>query len=125
VVHEPAHLIDLLPTALSVAGARLPVAELPGLDLVHQLNHGFQPRTLFFEHQGNRAVRQGRWKLVALDDEPWELYDLGRDRTEINDLAARFPERVKELSAAWEAWASVNHVTPLPRDLGVKYLKPD
>ncbi len=80
---------------------------------------------LFFEHQGNRAVRAGRWKLVALDDQPWELYDFAVDRTEMNDLAAKYPNRVKTLAASWDEWAEANQVTPLPRDLGVKYLKPD
>ncbi|MBT5708429.1 MAG: hypothetical protein HOI66_19105, partial [Verrucomicrobia bacterium] len=74
---------------------------------------------------GNRAVRRGNWKLVALDYEAWELYDFRNDRTEMNDLSEKFPLKVKQLSAAWDWWAAENHVTPLPRDLGVKYLKPD
>jgi arylsulfatase A-like enzyme len=124
--HQPAHIIDLLPTAVTAAGARysgrLP---LPGIDLIDQINHGGKPRTLYFEHQGNRAVRSGKWKLVALDDQPWELYDFTTDRTETKDLATLYPEKVKELSEAWDQWGSRNQVTPLPRDLGVKYLKPD
>ena len=71
------------------------------------------------------APSQGKWKLVALDDEPWELYDLTKDRTEMNDLAAKYPKKVKQLSAAWNKWGAANQVTPLPRDRGVKYLKPD
>ena len=50
---------------------------------------------------------------------------MGADRTELNDLAQTHPEKVKELSAAWEKWGAENYVTPLPRDLGVKYLKVD
>ena len=112
---------------MAVAGAtydgKLP---LPGVDLIEQLNQGTaEERTLFFEHQGNRAVRRGKWKLVALDDQPWELYDFSVDRTEMNDLAARYPERVAEMNEAWEKWGAENQVTPLPDDLGVKYLKPD
>jgi arylsulfatase len=53
---------------------------------------------------GGRAVRKGDWKLVALKDEPWRLYDLSGDRTEMNDLAAKFPERVQAMSQAWEQW---------------------
>jgi arylsulfatase A-like enzyme len=98
---------------------------LPGVDLVNQLHGKGDERTLFFEHQGNRAVRRGDWKLVALDDEPWELYDFTRDRTEMNDLSGKYPALVKEFADAWEKWAEANHVTPLPRDLGVAYLKPD
>lgn len=124
--HNPAHIIDLLPTAIASSGAayqgELP---LPGRDLIDQIQHGGAERTLFFEHQGNRAVRSGRWKLVALDDEPWELYDFTVDRTESNDLADIYPEKVQAMSAAWRQWGADNQVTPLPKDLGVKYLKPD
>jgi len=127
IVHDPAHIIDLMPTAVAVGRAAYPgKLDLPGFDLIGQLNNGFtKERSLFFEHQGNRAIRRGQWKLVALDDQPWELYDFTKDRIEMNDLAAKFPEKVKELSAAWDAWGAANNVTPLPRDLKVKYLKPD
>ncbi len=124
--HQPAHIIDLLPTAVTVADAHYDgTLALPGTSLVTHINERSDDRTLFFEHQGNRAVRSGRWKLVALDDEPWELYDFTVDRTESNDLAKTNPNKVNELAAAWDKWAADNHVTPLPRDLGVKYLKPD
>lgn len=122
----PAHLIDLLPTAVAVSGAEYTGSlSLPGVDLIGQLNEGGGERTLFFEHQGNRAVRVGKWKLVAFDDEPWELYDFTTDRAEMNDLATLHPERVERMNAAWERWGGENQVTPLPADLGVKYLKAD
>jgi arylsulfatase len=131
--HHPAHVIDLFPTALAVTGAaysgKIP---LPGVDLISQLvdrprESGtiFEDRFLFFEHQGNRAVRHGKWKLVALDDQPWELYDFSVDRIESNDLSESRPEVVRSLSNAWDKWAAENQVTPLPRDLRVPYLKPD
>jgi arylsulfatase len=63
--------------------------------------------------------------LVALDDQPWELYDFAKDRIEMNDLSEKKPERVKAMSAAWDRWGAENQVTPLPKDLRVKYLKPD
>ncbi|MDF1825619.1 MAG: arylsulfatase [Verrucomicrobiales bacterium] len=124
---EPAHLIDLLPTAVAAGGATYGgELTLPGADLIAQLNDGNAgERTLFFEHQGNRALRKGKWKLVAFDDQAWELYDFSVDRTEMNDLSAKYPEKVVELNAEWEAWADENQVTPLPKDLGVKYLKAD
>lgn len=127
IVHNPAHIIDLLPTAVAAAKTKYKgKLTLPGTDLIAQLNHGFKPgRTLFFEHQGNRAVRQGKWKLVALDDQPWELYDFTKDRIEMNNLAEKYPQKVNQLSKAWARWGAANQVTPLPRDLGVKYLKPD
>lgn len=123
--HHPAHIIDILPTAIAVSGVTYEGSmPLPGFDLVEQLHHPeMRQRVLYFEHQGNRAVRDGKWKLVALADQPWELYDIERDRTEENDLAMRYPERVASMNAAWETWASDNQVTPLPDDLGVGYLK--
>ena len=124
--HRPAHLIDLLPTAVDVADAEyLGKLPLPGRNLVAQIKGDVEERTLFFEHQGNRAVRSGKWKLVAFDDEPWELYDFETDRTETQNLAAKYPDKVNELALAWEKWGAENQVTPLPKDLGVKYLKPD
>ena len=124
--HDPAHIIDLLPTAIAASGVRyqggLP---LPGSDLISHINQGAKRRTLYFEHQGNRAVRSGRWKLVALDDQPWELYDFSRDRTEMIDLAQRYPERVRQMAAQWDTWGANNYVTPLPKDLKVPYLMPD
>ena len=124
--HEPAHIIDLLPTAIVAAQTIYEgKLDLLGRDLVAQLRQPANDRTLFFEHQGNRAMRQGTWKLVALDDEDWELYDFSVDRTESNNLAAKFPAKVEKLSEAWDRWGAANHVTPLPRDLKVRYLKPD
>jgi arylsulfatase len=67
---------------------------------------------IFWEHEGNRAVRQGQWKLVAKNDQAWELYDIDADRVEQHDLAAKEPARVSELSAAWEAWAKKVGVRP-------------
>jgi arylsulfatase A-like enzyme len=124
--HQPAHIIDLLPTAVAVSGARYDgKLSLPGTDLMQQLSARGEARMLFFEHQGNRAVRSGRWKLVALDDQPWELYDFSVDRIEMNDLASKDPARVQRMAAAWDKWGTANQVTPLPRDLGVGYLKAD
>ncbi|MEC9056256.1 MAG: arylsulfatase, partial [Verrucomicrobiota bacterium] len=64
-----------------------------------------QERTLFWEHEGNRAVRRGNYKLVALHDSPWELYDMDRDRSELNNLSRVMPGKVQELQRAYEAWA--------------------
>ena len=126
IIHSPAHIIDLMPTAIDVSGADYDGAlTLPGTSLASQINKGFKRRALYFEHQGNRAVRHGRWKLVAFDDQPWELYDFTVDRTEMNDLADQYTERVRRISAKWERWGSRNFVTPLPADLKVPYLMPD
>ncbi|MEN9813301.1 MAG: Arylsulfatase, partial [Verrucomicrobiota bacterium] len=70
-------------------------------------------RVLCWEHESNRAVRLGRWKLVAMADQPWELYDLATDPAELRDLAAAEPARVRELAAAWDDWARRADVLPL------------
>jgi arylsulfatase A-like enzyme len=68
---------------------------------------------IFWEHESNRAVRDGKWKLVAKADSPWELYDMENDRTEMRNLASSKPDKVKELAAKWDAWAEQNDVLPL------------
>jgi arylsulfatase len=68
---------------------------------------------IFWEHEGNRAIRDGKWKLVAKENQEWELYDMDADRTEMNNLAAKQPEKVKELAGKWEQWAARTHVLPL------------
>ncbi|MEY4272819.1 MAG: hypothetical protein RL250_1685, partial [Verrucomicrobiota bacterium] len=76
---------------------------------------------LYWEHEGNAAIRVGDLKLVrAGRNGPWELYDLRKDRTEQHDLAASEPEKVKELSAQWEAWALRTNVKPYPEAAGKK-----
>ncbi|MAS95977.1 MAG: arylsulfatase [Verrucomicrobiales bacterium] len=123
---KPAHIIDFLPTILATADtAYTGSMELPGENLGLRLTgEDTEKRTLFFEHEGHRAVRQGKWKLVALDDSPWELYNMSEDRTELNNLSEQHPDLVKSLSDEWDEWAKVNLVTPLPQDLQVDYLKP-
>ena len=68
---------------------------------------------IFWEHEGNRAVRTGDWKLVAKGPGgKWELYDIDADRTELHDLADEQPDRVKEMAAKWEAWAKRARCSP-------------
>ena len=68
---------------------------------------------LFWEHEGNRALRDGKWKLVSKENKPWELYDLERDRTERHDLARERPGKVKEMAAKWESEAARLEVLPV------------
>ena len=59
-------------------------------------------------------MRQGNWKIVSLAGKPWELYNLAEDRTETRNLAEREPQRLKEMTASWEAWAKSSQVFPTP-----------
>ena len=61
-----------------------------------------QPRTLFWEHEGNRAVRQGDYKLVAQHNTPWELYNMRKDRNELHDLSRSMPQKASELKKLYE-----------------------
>lgn len=119
---QPGHIIDLMATCVDLSGAAYPaefhgekIQPMEGISLRPALTGGrlARPQPLFWEHESNRAVREGDWKLVAKADQPWELYDLVADRTEMRDLAARYPDRVKGLAAKWEAWAARANVLPL------------
>jgi arylsulfatase len=110
----PGHLVDLVPTVLELAGGKpfetwdgKPVPPLAGRSLVPAFAADAPlPRDfIYFEHIGNQAIRMGDWKLVAQAKRPWELYDLRTDRGEMDDLAAREPGRVAELSARWKQLA--------------------
>lgn len=117
----PTHLIDLLPTLAETADADF---SGPGKGLLSLISDKESPtRPIFFEHEGNRAVREGDWKLVALRDQPWELYDFSEIRTEMSNVAEANPKIVERLSAAWDDWAADNQVTPLPGDYQVDYLR--
>ncbi len=106
----PAHVIDFVPTVLDVVGITKPVAwegEPIPLAPGHSLLPAFAndvtiPRdSLWWLHEGNRAIRVGNWKLVAAKGEPWALYDLTTDRAEQHDVAKTQPDMVAKLSALW------------------------
>jgi arylsulfatase A-like enzyme len=119
--HQPGHLIDVMATCLDVAGAKpptvrqgQPVPPPEGKSLLPAFAGKLLDReAIYWEHEGNRALRAGDWKLVAKGPgAKWELYDMAEDRTELHDLAGQQPEKVTQLAAKWEAWAKRCHVLP-------------
>jgi len=119
--HEPGHLIDLMATCLDVARIRYPktfqareIVPLEGKSLVPILRgrSRISRDAIYWEHEGNRAVREGKWKLVAQHKRDWELYDLEADRSELNNLAPALPAKVKSLAAKYERWAARAGVQP-------------
>ena len=121
-VGDPAHLIDLMATCVDVGRASYP-KEANGLLITPMQGVSLRPafvgrplrrtQPIYWEHEGNRALRDGKWKLVARGhDGPWELYDIKADRTELNDLATTHSQRVSEMARQWEAWAVEANVKP-------------
>ncbi len=114
IIHQPAWVGDFMPTLLAVAGGEYP-SEYEGNPITPVRGESFLPalsggsigrqRPIFWEHEDNRAVRDGSWKLVARHGRQWELYDLNRDRTELCDMAAVNPRRRDSMVNAFERWA--------------------
>jgi arylsulfatase A-like enzyme len=119
---QPGHLIDFMATCVDLSGAKYP-EELRGEKIKPMEGVSLRPafegknlkrkNPLFWEHESNRAIRDGKWKLVAKENQSWELYDMENDRTEMNNLAGKNPKKVKELAAKWDAWAARADVLPL------------
>lgn len=109
--HTPGHLVDIVPTVMELASGKPFVADrgadappFPGKSLVPTFKKDVEIArdSIWFMHEGNRALRVGNWKIVASgQDAPWELYDLTTDRSETRNLAAEKPEKVRELAAQW------------------------
>ena len=122
---QPCHFTDIMATCLDAAGARFPSArEAPQLVRPEGISilpiaagRRIPSRPVFAEHEGNRMVRAGRWKLVAsyYNGQEWELYDIARDRTEQHDLAAQHPRRVARMERLYFDWAGRNDVLPFPQ----------
>jgi arylsulfatase len=120
--HQPGHLIDIMATCVDAAHARYPsqykgnsIIPMEGKSLVPAFdNKPVAREAIYFEHEGNRAVREGKYKLVSRHPGKWELYDLEADRTELNDLSQKFPQKVAQLEQMYEKWASRCGVQPWP-----------
>jgi arylsulfatase A-like enzyme len=110
---QPGHVIDIMATAVDLAGAKYPterqghaVLPMEGVSLRPALEGKplGRKQPIFWEHEGNKAVRDGKWKLVQKWRGPWELYDMEADRTELHDVTAVHPEVAVRLQDAWKAW---------------------
>ncbi len=118
--HTPGQLTDIMATIVDVTGANYPkkhngnnILPLEGKSLRTSFEQDADDDTpLFFEHEGNAAVRIGKWKLVRQYPNEWELFDMESDRTEMNDLKEKYPEKVAEMSSRYEEWAQRCDVVP-------------
>jgi arylsulfatase A-like enzyme len=115
------HVTDIMATFVELAGAHHPdsfqgqkILPLEGTSLlpIFQGKERVRPTPLCWEHEGNRAVRLGKWKLVSRYRKAWELYDMEVDRTESNNLAGQHPDKVQEMAARYEGWAKRCNVLP-------------
>jgi arylsulfatase len=122
--NQPGHVIDIMATCVDIAGANYPtrfkgqeIQPMEGKSLAPAFaGKSIEREAIYWEHEGNRAIRKGKWKLVAKGRKgPWELYDMEADRTETNDLAEQHPDRVKEMADMWQAWAERANVLPWPK----------
>ena len=119
--HGPVHITDFMPTCLELA--RTDYAPDPARNAWDLVGKSFTPAftgepierdCIFWEHEANRALREGKWKLVAKGiDGPWELYDMEIDRTELNDLSGEHPDRAERMASKWEHIAETTDVLPL------------
>jgi arylsulfatase len=114
--HETGHMIDIMPTVVDISGAKYPGAPIQPMEGKSLLpvfqGKSIGDRKLYWEHMGNRAALEGKWKLVSRDPGGWELYDLEADRTELNDLAASMPAKAEQLLGDYNAWAQRCGVAP-------------
>ena len=108
-----------MPTCLELAGGKYPesykgnkIKPLEGRSLMPYIKgeKKYRDELIFFEHEGNGAARQGKWKLVHRGNGPWELYDMSKDSTEMHNLAKVMPEKLSEMTKAWNEWAAKNGV---------------
>jgi arylsulfatase len=117
--HQPGHLIDVMATAVDITGALYPaefngrrILPMEGISLVPAF-HGkplHRVKPIFWEHEGNRAIRSGAWKAVMKHTGEWELYQIPNDRTEQRNLIAEKPDLARLLIRQWNDWAATTFV---------------
>lgn len=116
IVKDPCHYIDVMPTCLEAAQATYPdtyrgrmikplVAEGRSLMPLIEGESWQDERTMFWEHENGRAVRVGDWKMTSLRNGGWQLFNMKNDYSETNNVAAEYPEKVRELKNLWNTWA--------------------
>jgi arylsulfatase len=118
-IKDPGHLVDLMATCVDLGAAKYPT-ERNGTPIVPMEGTTLRPaftgqplarkQPIFWEHEGNKAVRDGRWKLVMRHKLPWQLFDMEADRTEQHDLSKEHPEIASRLISTWEGWAQRSFV---------------
>lgn len=135
---QPSHLIDIMASVVDITGAKYP-QQYEGKEIVPMAGVSLLPvwleddtlarETIYFEHEGNRAIRKGKWKLVSqaysgaghfrqVDEiaiDQWALYDMEKDRTELNNLANEYPEMVQAMATVWQEWARETSTVPKPQ----------
>jgi len=109
--HSPGHVVDLVPTILDITGVARPntitdqpIPPFAGVSLKNAITDHQEIRrdSLWWLHEGNKAIRQENWKLVSAKGEPWQLYDLSKDRGETQDLSKSDHTRYQKMQEAWE-----------------------
>ena len=109
------YLPDFMATAVELSGAEYPprLPQLVGKSLLPTLKDPQQvvhSEPIYWEHEGNAAMRIGDWKLVREYEKPWELFNLSNDRSELTNLSEQYPERAQQMQQMWEAWATEHQV---------------
>jgi len=120
IIRQPGHIIDIMPTLLDFAGGSYPenlngniIQPMEGISLVPAMKGGTVSREmpLFWEHEGNRAMRSGDWKIVSAynyssrEFKDWELYNISSDRSELNELGSKYPDRRNQMIEQYNKWA--------------------
>jgi arylsulfatase A-like enzyme len=120
-IAEPTHFIDIMATCVDAGAAAYPT-RAGGQTIIPMQGRSLLPlmtgkekrfgRQLFWEHEGNRAMRHESWKLVRKYPGDWELYDMNGDRTELHDLGPSHKKLLGEMASTWQKWADAAGVLP-------------
>ena len=123
IIHEPTHIMDISATIYEAAEAFYPleinrnfITPLEGCSFLEAIDNGCWSRnkSIFWEHEGNRAMRDDEWKIVSEIGKGWEIYNMSCDRTEFNDLSDGEKERVQAMVNSYTDWMVRCEVEPWP-----------